>query len=151
MEIRLILHPTDGSPQAAKALDVAIDLAAQKRSKLMILHVESIRDGGWADVRSEASTDIAEESQVASAAKSHEARQIVDQAERKAREAGLDQVEAAIVEGTPAREIVGFADQVTADMIVLGSGGRGTVEALFLGSVAHRVVADAPCTCVVVK
>ena len=150
MEVRLILHPTDGSAQAAKALELAVDLAAQKRSKLVILHVHPVHDGGWADVRSEASTDIAED-KVAPAAMGREARKIVDQAERKAREAGLEQVETLIVEGFPASEIVGYADQVAADMIVLGNSGRGTVEALFLGSIAHRVVADAPCTCVVVK
>ena len=151
MEVRLILHPTDGSPQAAKALDVAVDLAAQKRSKLVMLHVQPVHDGGWAEVRSEASSDDARRSQVRSDAMGHEARKIVDQAESMARERGLDRVEAVIVEGSPAREIVGYADQSAADMIVLGSGGRGTVEALFLGSVAHRIVADAPCTCVVVK
>jgi nucleotide-binding universal stress UspA family protein len=151
MDVRLILHPTDGSPQAAKALDVAIDLAAQKRSKLVILHVQPVHDGGWSDAPSGASPANAEEGKVASAAMWREARKIVDQVERKAREAGLEQVEAMIVEGSPASEIVAYADQVSADMIVIGSGGRGTVEALFLGSVGQRVVTDAPCTCVVVK
>ena len=54
--------------------------------------------------------------------------------------------------GKPAEEIVRLAEQVGADMVVMGTHGlTGAVERLFVGSVAQKVVRQAPCTVVCVK
>jgi len=42
--------------------------------------------------------------------------------------------------GSPAEEILAMADEVGADLVVIGSRGESRVEALFLGSVARAVI-----------
>jgi nucleotide-binding universal stress UspA family protein len=47
--------------------------------------------------------------------------------------------------GTPVEAILSFAEEQNADLIVLGTHGRGPIKHLFLGTVAERVVRLAPC------
>lgn len=56
-----------------------------------------------------------------------------------------------VLEGSPAAEIIQEAKRWHADMIVMGSHGRTGFEHFFLGSVAERVVAHAPCSVSIVK
>jgi nucleotide-binding universal stress UspA family protein len=55
-------------------------------------------------------------------------------------------VEAALRHGTPHRAIVDYADEVAADVIVMGTHGRSGIERYILGSVTEHVirVADQP-------
>ena len=46
---------------------------------------------------------------------------------------------------SPATAIVEYATQVHADIVLVGTHGRGAVGHFFLGSVAERVVRTAPC------
>jgi nucleotide-binding universal stress UspA family protein len=56
-----------------------------------------------------------------------------------------------ILEGDPARVIVGEAEASTADLIVMGSHGRGAVKRAVLGSVSQAVAAHAPCSVEIVR
>jgi nucleotide-binding universal stress UspA family protein len=53
--------------------------------------------------------------------------------------------------GTPALEIVGLAKDLEADVIVVGSHNRRTVERWFLGSVSEQVVRKAGCAVIVAR
>ena len=53
--------------------------------------------------------------------------------------------------GDPAREIVRFADQEHADLIVVGSHGRRGLKRMLMGSVAEDVVRHAHCPVYTVK
>ncbi len=53
--------------------------------------------------------------------------------------------------GDPAEEIVAAAREMDADLIVLGTRGRGTVARVLLGSVARAVLLSAPCSVLVVR
>jgi nucleotide-binding universal stress UspA family protein len=55
-----------------------------------------------------------------------------------------------VCEGDPADAIVGAAKTADADLIVMGTRGRSTVERALLGSVARAVVLTAPCSVLVV-
>ena len=55
------------------------------------------------------------------------------------------------LEGDPAAEIVRFARDAAADLIVMGTHGRTGLERLLLGSVAEKVLRDARCSVMVVK
>ena len=55
------------------------------------------------------------------------------------------------VNGYPADALVEYAEGVGADLIVIGSRGRGELAALFLGSTSHRVLHLAHCDVLVVK
>lgn len=50
-----------------------------------------------------------------------------------------------VAAGTPWREIVQLAADLCADLVVVGTRGRGTVERVVLGSVAEQVVRNAGC------
>lgn len=60
-------------------------------------------------------------------------------------------IEAETLEGDPAYEIVAFARQHTADLIVIGSRGWGGVRSALLGSVSDRVLHGAHCPVLVVR
>jgi len=53
--------------------------------------------------------------------------------------------------GVPHREIVELARKTDADMIVMGTHGRGFVSRLVLGSTTDRVLRHAPCPVYVVR
>jgi nucleotide-binding universal stress UspA family protein len=53
--------------------------------------------------------------------------------------------------GAPADQIIRAADELEADLIVVGGRGKGTVEAMVLGSVAYRVLHHAPCPALVTR
>lgn len=55
------------------------------------------------------------------------------------------------LDGYPADCLVEHAATVDADLLVVGSRGRGALASLFLGSTSHRVVNHAPCDVLVVR
>ncbi|MDQ3318379.1 MAG: universal stress protein [Actinomycetota bacterium] len=60
-------------------------------------------------------------------------------------------VETTVRGGTPADQIVRVADELEADLIVIGGRGKGAMEAIVLGSVAYRVLHHAPCPVLVMR
>ena len=56
-----------------------------------------------------------------------------------------------LVEGDPAEEIVRYGRDAGIDLIVMGTHGRTGLERLLMGSVAEKVLRDAPCSVMVVK
>ena len=58
-------------------------------------------------------------------------------------------VEAVLVHGQP--EVVLLKEAEKADLVVVGSRGRGGFAELIMGSVSHRVVHHAPCPVVVIR
>jgi nucleotide-binding universal stress UspA family protein len=66
--------------------------------------------------------------------------------------ASLDiEVEQVDLEGYPPDTLVDYVQNVGADLLVVGSRGRGELAALILGSTSHRAVHLAPCDVLVVK
>ena len=55
------------------------------------------------------------------------------------------------VEGDPADEILRFADEIGADLIVMGSHGRTGVLRVLMGSVSHKVLDRAKCPVLIVR
>jgi nucleotide-binding universal stress UspA family protein len=70
--------------------------------------------------------------------------------ERIAVEAGLVDAERRVTIGHPAERLAELADEEDAELIVVGSRGRGTLKAAFLGSVAHNLVGVARCPVLIV-
>ncbi len=54
-------------------------------------------------------------------------------------------------EGSPKEVILEEAERFRADLIVLGSQGRGALSRFFLGSVSQAIVANAPCSVEIVR
>lgn len=148
---RLILHPTDGSPDARRALEFAADLAGTKDARLLILHVQAHRGGGQIPPELKEYARI-EHIRVTEADILHEAAEAVVETARQSAEAlGATHVATAVREGDPVRAIIEAAKETGADLIVLGSRGLGDAQGLLLGSVSHKVAHVAPCTCIIVR
>ncbi len=146
------LVAVDGSDQGWKALDLATALAKVSDAEVIIFHVvpyEPIPDGlqRFAEVEG---VPVEEER-----ARYHYVRTIGDritgEAETRARQNGLSRVTMQVAEGNPADMIVTRAKSEGVDMVFLGSRGFSDVAGLLLGSVSHKTMHLAPCTCVVVK
>lgn len=58
---------------------------------------------------------------------------------------------AVTLEGSPASTIVDYAKNVKANLIVIGSRGRGALGSLLLGSVSHGVVHGSECDVLIVR
>lgn len=65
-------------------------------------------------------------------------------------EAGVDIIRVDL-EGYPPDMLVDYAENVDADLIVVGSRGRGELAALFMGSTSHRVLHLAKCDVLVAR
>lgn len=146
ISIRQILMATDFSDYSREALDHAVYLALTLGADLHLLHVYEIPlfvpSGETLTVRPEVQrwfVDLKE-----SESKRLEA--LGDEVRRR----GV-RVHPILKEGPPFREILKAAEEIPADLIVLGTHGRTGLAHVFLGSVAERVVRRAPCPVVTVR
>jgi len=71
--------------------------------------------------------------------------------EESAKKFGERDVVSELREGKPAYEILDAAKRHKAELIVMGTHGRGGLEEFFLGSVAARIVRKAPCPVLTVR
>lgn len=60
-------------------------------------------------------------------------------------------VERVVLDGHPGPAIVDEAREMTADLVVVGSRGHGTIESMLLGSVSRHVASHAPCSVLVAR
>jgi nucleotide-binding universal stress UspA family protein len=135
-----ILIALNGEPLAVHAANVAVELARSVKAELAFVYVigepsEIGADGGLS----------AEE--VIRRAKD-EGKDLI--AAIRQRAVGLATLEFMPV-GRPPIEIVRTAKEWPANLIVIGSHGRGGIQRALLGSVAESVMRHAPCPVMVVK
>ena len=150
--IKKFLVAVDGSDHGWKALDLAVKLAKLSGAELIIMHVvpyEGFSEGLKQFAKAEG-IPIEEERARYHASKTL-ADTITSQAEIRATKDGLARVITYTAEGNTANEIVAMAKSEGVDMLFMGSRGLGEITGLLLGSVSHKVVSLAPCTCVTVK
>lgn len=160
-----ILMAYDGSDNGRRALDVAAELAHKLDAELMIAHVlmhgRPARElARMAEI--EHMVKVAEgagttgfvpsgaspyELLAAGASERNSLRlttaigeQVTAYAKDRSKELGVRKVETIMLDGDYADEIMDAADDFSADMIVIGSRGLGTVRGTILGSVSQKVV-----------
>ena len=142
----------DGSDHGWKALDLATDLAKVSDAEIVILHVipyEPMPEGFELYSEIEGVTPADRAFRYHSSRKS--ADKIASEAEAHARKNGLARVTTRVAEGNPVKQIVALAQSEGAEMVFLGSRGVSDLKGLMMGSVSHKVMHLAPCTCVAVK
>jgi nucleotide-binding universal stress UspA family protein len=134
--------PTDFSETADKALAVAMDLARSLPARLSLIHVHAPVmmlpppiDMVSLDTIFPKAMEKLEEALAARAA--------------RVRDAGID-CDTAVLEGAPHVEIVNQAEKENAELIVMGTHGRGGLASAILGSVTERVIHRATCPVLVV-
>src|SRR5260370_20983463 len=129
IHVQKILYPTDFSSYSNQAYFHAVAQAEVHGASLTILYVYN------------SAVEVAEED------RSYWRLQL-----ESIRPSNLDiPITHVMLEGDPAGEIVRYARESGIDQIVLGTHGRTGVERLLMGSVAERVMRDAPCSVLVVK
>jgi nucleotide-binding universal stress UspA family protein len=129
---KTIVVALDGSPHAERALGVARDLAKESGGSVEAVHVREI-----AVVRGGAQTTHADEPEV-----ERRVREQVDGLTHAGIKANLHVLSST---GAPAHQISDVADEVGADLIVVGTRGHGSVAGLLLGSVTQRLLHLANC------
>lgn len=137
--LRRILHPSDFSRASGAAFGRALAMAKVDRAQLLLVHVLTppVPIAGEGYISPKVYEDLE-----ASARKYGQQHLAVLQA--KARKAGVKAV-TLLVDGVAHAQIARVAKSKKADLIVIGTHGRTGLAKFFLGSVASRVVAAAPC------
>ena len=135
MELNRILVPTDFSACSTAAFEWAASLARDRGAMLLLLHVRE-NPGGVGEEESGVNRDEAY------------LHRLLRQSGRTAREIGWSQH---LAEGDPGEQIVRFAREQHADLIVIGTHGRRGISRLLMGSVAESVVRQASCPVLTVR
>jgi nucleotide-binding universal stress UspA family protein len=136
--MEVIVVGYDGSPQAKKALEKARRIAEKFGSKIYVVHVIDTAVLSLSDMFS---------SPAVLASLKEKAEQLV----KEALAALGPYAEGKVVEGDPAHEIVKFAREVNASLIILGARGLSTIRRILMGSVSSRVVQESPIDVLIVK
>ena len=135
MQFRTILVPVDFSACSAGLVASAVDMAKTHGATLHLVHVIEPIQGLSSSVRvatDEGSMSIAD-------ALRAEAQRNLD-----AYETGDVPTERSYREGHPVDGVLGAIEEVSADLVMLGTHGRRGLAHLLLGSVAERVVRQSP-------
>lgn len=173
---RTIIVPVDGSDHARKAVEIASRLAEPDGGRIVLVHVlenrlddpelarmaevEGIAPAPHRSGRSRveatpvgpAALGLPRDNPELTRAQLDRIGQVIlEQARNAAEAAGAPQVDVVMAEGDPAREIIGQAERAGADAIVVGSRGRSDIKGLIFGSVSHKVLHMAGCTCIAVR
>lgn len=142
-EYRRILAPIDGSNEAELAFQKAVQVAKRNDAKLYIAHVIDTR----ALQTSEPLQQPIYHNELVDQAK-----RVLEDYARYAKEAGLLDVESLLEYGSPKVEISReLPKKLQADLIMLGATGLNAVERLFIGSVSEYVIRNAPCDVMIVR
>ena len=142
MSFRRILVAIDFEESAEQALARAVELARTEGAELMLLHVY-IDLPAYPDVTAGRVQAIYQEQR-------HWVEGELERRARHARAQGLI-ARPMVRTGSPAVTIAQVAAEQQADLVVVGTHGRSGLDRFMLGSVAERVVRQAPCPVLVVK
>jgi nucleotide-binding universal stress UspA family protein len=143
--IRRVLHPTDFSRASATAFNRAVETAKANRAELLLVNVITSSFPPIGDGYISPKVYAEMEASARAYARKH-----LDAQLAKAKRAGA-RVRGLILEGLPHDRIVQVARRKRADLLVMGTHGRTGLAKFFLGSVASRVLALAPCPVLTVR
>lgn len=147
--IKKILVPTDGSEQAMQAAQYAAEIARCEGAEVVLLYAAPVTG-----VTQFVAYAIPNPEENLEAEMRETGEEIIRRSKAPFLEADI-QVRSKIIEGPPADIIISEARDGGYDMIAMGSRGAGTGlirRVIFgLGSVAERVVGNAPCPVLVAR
>jgi nucleotide-binding universal stress UspA family protein len=142
-----ILVALDGSDHAEEALKLGCGMATACGSQLILLHAVQAHP-----LQPQLDTIIKSKGEdIYQTLGQEHGEQLLDEAEKKARNAGLTDIVKTVVTGGIARKIVKTAGDSGVDLIVIGTRGLNGIREIAVGSVAHKVTITASCPVLVVK
>jgi nucleotide-binding universal stress UspA family protein len=142
-----VLVATDGTTDSDGAVEAALDLAHDTGAKLLVLTVVpegTTTDGDEDEGDQRPASSAAEDEEIT------EARERTDTVLEHASEWGLE-AQSIIWEGDPGETIVAAAEAEGADLIVMGTTGRGGVGRMLMGSTSDHVIRNATVPVMVVR
>jgi len=137
---RKILHANDGSDHAFDAFAMALRVAKENNSELHMISVEEV------DYMPEFIEEVREETGTA-ARRFHTS---IQRARAMAEEQGVA-LKTHVIAGHAVRDILTLAEDLNADLLVIGGTGHSAFYERMLGTTAARVVHMAKCPVLVVK
>jgi nucleotide-binding universal stress UspA family protein len=134
--MKKILIATDGSAPAQEAVAFGLELAAEQGAQPYVIHVAAA-----IDMLPVAGYGLGPAAGVPHELNDHD-RASLEAAAELAAEKDLE-AKAHLTTGNPVDEIVAYADDIDADLIVIGSRGHGAIASALLGSVSRGVLHEA--------
>ncbi len=141
MSFKKVLIAIDGEPVATRAAETGVDLALALGAEVGFIHVMDVSLVYPSDTSPSPNELI-------SAAKLDAKRLVAAIRQRLPPQSSVLEF---FQVGRPSDEIVKAAEEWPADLLVIGSHGRGGRQRALLGSVAETVMRHAPCPLVVVR
>jgi nucleotide-binding universal stress UspA family protein len=142
-----IVVGTDGSDTAGEAVRQATELAKLSSARLDI--VSAFEPIPQQRIQSEASSapgDVQYE-----ISPREDVNLILDNANGIAKKEGVEEIQTHAREGDPADAILDVAEEIKADLIVVGNKGMTGARRFLLGSVPNKVSHHAPCSVIIVR
>lgn len=133
-----VLLATDGSEDARNATRAAVDLVAKSGAELHVVHV-------WRDVPSPYARSFIKRELT------RQGQEILDAELAAIGDLGGEVAGSHLAGGRISDEVLRLGEAIGADLIVLGSRGRGAVGRLLLGSHAEDIVHRASCPVLVLR
>jgi len=140
-----VLLAVDGSEHSNQASEVIRELASV--NSLTVLHVIDLPRLTYPMLGPEIAKDLA---MTVEQAMRNDGEQVL-QHTISSLSSHTPHVNTRLEEGTPAEMILSVAQEIKADLVILGVRGLGQIQELVLGSVSHRVLTHAPCPVLLVK
>jgi len=141
--MQTILVPTDFSPHSERAVALALELAKLAGGSIHLLHCYQLHPGGVSPYGISAPPEFDAKIREAAA----ESLQAV---ERQLAAEGIP-VTTHITPSYPSEAVSELAEEIGADLIVMGTRGSTGLQHILLGSVAERTLRQAPCPVLTVK
>jgi nucleotide-binding universal stress UspA family protein len=143
---RTVVVGTDGSASSLRAVDRAGAVAAQDNAKLIVAsaHIPAVEKGGWSRAPSQdhVADPRAEDTLRGEGYKVHGRAPIyaiLREARDRAKAVGAQDIEERAIVGAPVDALINLADEVNADLLVVGDVGLDSVAGRLLGSVPADV------------
>jgi len=140
-----ILVPTDFSPNARTAFHYAVSIGEKYGAELLIMHIVQDLALVLPDAVMPTPLPTPATEQLIDTSKGM-LEQFLKDEDTKGLTIRLD-----VRIGSPFHEIVAYAAEQKADLIVMGSHGRSALAHMFMGSVAEKVVRKARCAVLTVQ
>jgi nucleotide-binding universal stress UspA family protein len=141
-----IVVGTDGSSTATQAVREAVDVAKALGAKLELVSAYApVSDQRLRSEQRRASTDTA-----AAVNPRRDTEALLDDAADIAREAAVE-VGIHARQGDPSDAILDVAEELGADLVIVGNKGMTGAKRFMLGSVPNRVSHHAPCSVLIVR
>jgi nucleotide-binding universal stress UspA family protein len=140
-----ILVPVDGSIYSMGAVNAALDYAKTKGAEITIITVTPFIPGLDLEISAKELDSLTQKIK-------RNGEEVLEKAQAVLKSAGVSSRSILSSSTSAADEIIGVVEKEKTDLIIIGNRGLGgKATRFFMGSVALKVVGNAPCSVYVVK